>query len=146
MSIRILATYLVLTFFSYAYAQDQASHGLISSANPEAEVYILSPKHNQIVSSPVKVVFGASNVNIVAAGDNQPNSGHHHLLVDLTELPDLSMPLPATEQIIHFGNAQSDTEIELAPGTHTLQLLLGDYLHIPHQKPLISEKITIIVE
>ena len=144
MSIRSLAPYLILISSFYTYAEDQ--QGLISSADPQAEVYILSPKHNQIVSSPVKVVFGASKVNIVPAGDDQPNSGHHHLLIDLIELPDLSIPLPATEKIIHFGKGQSDTEIELAPGTHTLQLLLGNYLHIAHQKPLLSEKITIIVE
>ncbi|MGB1158708.1 MAG: DUF4399 domain-containing protein [Porticoccaceae bacterium] len=119
---------------------------LITTAADGAEVRILSPENNQVVSSPLTVVFGANNVTISPAGDNQPNSGHHHLLIDIAELPDLSAPLPATEQIIHFGKGQTETVLELAPGTHTLQLLLGNYLHIPHSKPIMSEKITITVK
>ena len=119
---------------------------LITTAADGAEVRILSPENNQVVSSPLTVVFGANNVTISPAGDNQPNSGHHHLLIDIAELPDLSAPLPATEQIIHFGKGQTETVLELTPGTHTLQLLLGNYLHIPHSKPVMSEKITITVK
>ena len=144
--VRVLATCLVLTLSFQVFAEDKSNLELVSPADADAEVFILSPTHNQIVSSPLKVVFGASNVTIASAGDNQPNSGHHHLLINITDLPDLSMPLPATEQIIHFGKGQTETEIELPPGTHTLQLLLGNYLHIPHQKPLISDRITVVVE
>ena len=75
-----------------------------------------------------------------------PESGHHHLLVDIDTLPDLSLPIPADAQHIHFGKAQKETTLELAPGKHTLQLLLGDHFHRPHDKPVLSEKITITVK
>ena len=145
MILRVLLAYLMFPLF--AVAEDINSPIQLSSlAADNAEVIILSPKHNQVVSSTFTVEFGAKNISIVPAGDNQPNSGHHHLLIDVTELPDLSMPLPATDQIVHFGKGQTQTVIELAPGVHTLQLLLGNYLHVPHTEPVISEKITIMVE
>lgn len=146
MSKKLLITFFGLVLSFNVFAQDKSVSELISVAADNAEVSILSPQDNQVVSSPLKVIFGASNVSIVAAGDNQPNSGHHHLLIDLAELPDLSMPLPASDQVIHFGKGQTETVIDLAPGTHTLQLLLGNYLHIPHSKPILSEKITITVK
>jgi hypothetical protein len=84
-------------------------------------------------------------MDVVKAGNNQPDSGHHHLLID-TGLPDLGLPVPADEHHVHFGDGSTDTEISLPPGEHTLQMLLGDYLHIPHQPPLVSAAITITVE
>ena len=147
MTLRVLATYLILIFPVFAVAEEAAPPVQLSSpAADNAEVFILSPKHNQVVSSPLTVEFGAANISIAPAGDHQPNSGHHHLLIDIKELPDLSMPLPATDQIVHFGKGQTQTVIELAPGAHTLQLLLGNYLHIPHTEPVISETIRVIVE
>ena len=119
---------------------------LISKSAEGAEVFIIEPGDGSVVSSPVTVKFGATNMAIVKAGDNQEHSGHHHLLIDLEELPPLDAPLPATEQLIHFGGGQTETTIELPPGEHTLQLLLGNYLHIPHDKPVLSKKITITVE
>lgn len=119
---------------------------LISKAPQNARVFIIEPIDGASVSSPIVVKFGIENMTVVKAGDNTENSGHHHLLIDLNELPDLSAPLPATEQLIHFGGAQTETTIELAPGEHTLQLLLGNYLHIPHDQPVMSDKITISVE
>jgi len=119
---------------------------LISKATEGARVFIIEPKDGATISSPVTVKFGISNMTVAKAGDNQPNSGHHHLLIDLEQLPDMTAPLPATEQIIHFGGAQTETTIELEPGQHELQLLLGNYLHIPHQTPVISEKITVTVQ
>ena len=79
-------------------------------------------------------------------GRYQANSGHHHLLVDMDKLPALDMPLPASDQVIHFGKGQTETTIELSSGSHSLQLLLGNYAHVPHSRPVISEKITIVVE
>ena len=117
-----------------------------SKPSSEAAVFIISPGDGSVVSSPLKVEFGIANMTLAPAGDNQPNSGHHHLLIDLDELPNLTASLPATDQIIHFGKAQTETTIELSPGEHTLQLLLGNYLHIPHAEPVISKKITITVE
>jgi len=119
---------------------------LISSAPEGADVFILEPGHGTTVSSPVTVKFGITNMIVAKAGDNQPNSGHHHLLIDLEELPAMDSPLPATDQIIHFGGAQTETVVELEPGEHTLQLLLGNYLHIPHDQPVLSKRITITVE
>jgi len=119
---------------------------LISKSPENARVFIIEPIDGARVSSPVTVKFGLENMSVAKAGDDTENSGHHHLLIDLDELPNLSAPLPATEQLIHFGGAQTETTIELAPGEHTLQLLLGNYLHIPHDQPVMSDKITISVE
>lgn len=117
------------------------------SASPhDATVEILEPENGAVVTSPIIVKFGIRNMSLAPAGINQDNSGHHHLLIDLDELPNMTLPLPASEQLIHFGGAQTETSIELSPGTHTLQLLLGNYLHIPHNQPVMSEKITITVQ
>ncbi|MEH6549003.1 MAG: DUF4399 domain-containing protein [Pseudomonadales bacterium] len=126
--------------------------GIVSASNlsspaPEnAEVYFISPSQGQTVSSPVSVKFGLSAMGVAPAGVEKSNTGHHHLLIDVDELPDLSQPLPATEHIKHFGGGQTETSIELSPGEHTLQLLLGNHLHVPHEQPVISDKITITVE
>jgi len=120
--------------------------GMISEAPANAEVYFLQPVNGTSVGEKVTVVFGLKNMGVAPAGTDQKNTGHHHLLIDADELPDMSMPLPATDKIKHFGGGQTETEIMLAPGKHTLQLLLGNYMHVPHSKPVLSEKITITVE
>ena len=97
------------------------------------------------MTSPVHIEFGIEGMTVVPAGDQTPDSGHHHLLVD-TPLPDLSMPIPKDAQHIHFGDGSTSTDLELAPGKHTLQLLLGDYRHVPHDPPVMSEQITITVQ
>jgi hypothetical protein len=124
----------------------QAETSFSSTIADDAQVWFVSPKDQAQVSSPVTIVFGSSSLNIAPAGDNQPNSGHHHLLVDLDKLPALDMPLPASDQVIHFGKGQTETTIELSSGSHSLQLLLGNYAHVPHSRPVTSEKITIVVE
>ncbi len=110
-----------------------------------ARVFFISPTDGDTVSSPVRVEFGIEGMDVVRAGVDQPHSGHHHLLID-TGLPDLTMPIPADDQHIHFGDGSTSTEITLPPGEHTLSMLLGDYRHIPHDPPLVSETITITVE
>ena len=111
-----------------------------------AEVYIVSPKDGAKVKSPVTVVFGLKGMGIAPAGIKFDNTGHHHLLVD-TEVPaDLSQPLPANEHNIHFGKGQTETSLTLPPGKHTLQLVLADSLHTPHEPPVMSKQITITVE
>ena len=75
-----------------------------------------------------------------------PNTGHHHLLIDVDELPNMTLPIPADENHVHFGGGQTETILSLAPGGHTLQLLLGNYLHIPHDPPVVSKKIRITVQ
>ena len=110
-----------------------------------ARVFFISPTDGETVTNPVKVVFGIEGMTVVAAGDDTPQSGHHHLLID-TGLPELGLPIPSDAQHIHFGDGRTETEITLEPGEHTLQMLLGDHLHIPHDPPLISEQITIQVK
>ena len=122
------------------------SAGLMRTASPEgARVFFISPLDGDSVSNPVKVEFGIEGMAVVKAGEDQPQSGHHHLIVDAT-LPQVSLPIPANEQYIHFGDASTSTELTLPPGEHTLQLLLGDHLHIPHDPPVSSAVITITVE
>jgi hypothetical protein len=112
---------------------------------PGAEVYIISPKNGAKVTSPVHVQFGLKGMGIAPAGVKFDNTGHHHLLID-TDLPaNPGAPLPATDKIVHFGTGQTETTLTLSPGTHTLQLLLGDMNHIPHDPPVVSKKITITV-
>ncbi len=110
-----------------------------------ARVFFISPTDGATVSSPVRVEFGIEGMDVVMAGVDQPHSGHHHLLID-TGLPDLAMPIPADDQHIHFGDGSTSTEITLPPGEHSLTMLLGDYRHIPHDPPLVSETISITVE
>lgn len=116
------------------------------TAADSAYVYIVSPVDNEVVPQTFKVVFGVSGMGVAPAGVQREKTGHHHLLIDLDVLPDMSQSLPSSENIVHFGGGQTETRLTLAPGEHTLQLLLGDYLHRPHSSPLLSEKITITVK
>ena len=115
------------------------------SVAASAEVFIISPKDGEEVSSPVEVIFGLQGMGIAPAGINFPNTGHHHLLIDLDHLPDLKSGIPADAQHLHFGKGQTQALIELDPGEHSLQLLLGDWMHVPHETPVVSEKIKILV-
>ncbi len=110
-----------------------------------ASLFFITPADGATVANPVTIEFGIAGMDVAKAGDNQPNSGHHHLLID-TGLPDLGLPIPADEHHVHFGDGSTSTEITLASGTHTLQMLLGDYQHIPHNPALCSDVITITVE
>ncbi|MEX2498376.1 MAG: DUF4399 domain-containing protein [Wenzhouxiangellaceae bacterium] len=119
-----------------------------SPAPDEARVYFITPDDGQTVSSPVEIRFGLSGMGVAPAGVEQSNTGHHHLLINVADaaMPPMDRPLPATDQVVHFGGGQTETVIELEPGEHTLQLVLGDHLHIPHDPPVMSERITITVE
>ena len=111
-----------------------------------AKAYVISPKNGDTVSSPVVVQFGLKGMGVAPAGVTNPNTGHHHLLIDTDQMPDMNVPLPMTDKIKHFGGGQTETELTLPAGKHTLQLVVGDALHIPHDKPVVSEKITITVK
>lgn len=126
-------TFILASFSGFAHAGD-------------AEVYFIQPADGAVVSQEFTVVFGLKNMGVAPAGTERKNTGHHHILIDTDTLPDLTKPLPATEKIKHFGGGQTETRLSLAPGKHTLQLVLGNHLHIPHKKPVISEKITITVK
>lgn len=113
--------------------------------SPEgARVYIVSPTDGETVSSPVTVRFGLSGMGVAPAGVERQKTGHHHLIID-APVPDPKLPVPADEHHKHFGGGQTETVVELEPGEHTLQLLLGDHLHVPHDPAVVSERITITV-
>ena len=117
------------------------------AASPSAEdveLYIVTPADNATVTSPVKVVFGLSGMGVAPAGVERANTGHHHLLIDHDELPEAGKPMGG--DVRHFGGGQTEVELTLEPGEHTLQLILGDHFHVPHEPMVVSKKITIIVE
>jgi hypothetical protein len=116
-----------------------------TASPPGAEAYIISPKDGATVRSPVLVQFGLKAMGVAPAGVKFENTGHHHLLVDTDAPADLAAPLPVTDRILHFGKGQTEAQVPLTPGKHTLQLLLGDQNHVPHSPPVISRKITITV-
>ena len=127
-----------------AWTQQKAPALARSSSPGDAVVYIISPANGAIVSSPFKVVFGLSGMGIAPAGIKMPDTGHHHLIVDAS-LPDLDVAVPSSHHYRHFGKGQTETVVDLQAGKHTLQLLLGDWLHIPHVPPVSSQKITVTV-
>jgi hypothetical protein len=115
-------------------------------AAPEgASVHFVTPRDGAVVSSPVRVEFALVGMDLVAAGKDVDNSGHHHVLID-TDLPDMAGPIPADARHVHFGDGSAIAELKLEPGEHTLQLLFADYRHVPHDAPVYSERITITVE
>ena len=117
-----------------------------TAAPPNASVYIISPKDGDTVTNPFKVQFGLSGMGVAPAGVDKPNTGHHHLLIDVNEPLDSSEPIPQDKVHLHFGAGQTETDIELLPGKHTLQLVLGDWSHIPFTPPIVSAVITVTVK
>ncbi len=117
-----------------------------TAAVPGARVYILEPRDGATVKGPVKVVMGLSGMGVAPAGADFPETGHHHILVDVDKLPPFDAPIPVDDNHRHFGKGQTEAVLELPPGRHTLQLLLGDRNHIPHNPPVMSQRITITVE
>lgn len=112
-----------------------------------ARVYFINLKDGDKVTSPVTVQFGLAGMGVAPAGTEKEHTGHHHILIDATlEGEALNEPILADDNHKHFGGGQTEAIIELPPGEHTLQLVLGDWTHIPHNPPVMSERITIIVE
>ena len=112
---------------------------------PGAKVFIITPKNGATVHNPFVVKFGLKGMVIAPAGTKAENSGHHHLLIDTDPPADTHAPLPATDKIVHFGKGQTETSLTLPPGKHTLQLVFADGMHVPHNPPLMSKKITLTV-
>lgn len=110
-----------------------------------AEVYFIAPADGATVTSPVTVKFGLKGMGVAPAGIAFENTGHHHLIID-ADLPPLDAPIPADANHVHFGKGQTEATVELKPGKHTLQLLLGDQTHTPHDPAVASKKITITVK
>ena len=111
----------------------------------DALVYIGWPNDGEVINTrTIKIWFGLRHMGVAPAGIDKPNTGHHHLLVD-ADLPPFDEPIPNDRNHLHFGGGQTEAVIELPPGTHTLQLLMGDKDHVPHNPPVYSKKITITV-
>ena len=136
----LIATALAVGVTAIAIAQIKRTP---SPAN--AEVYFIAPADGATVTSPVTVRFGLKGMGVAPAGIAFDGSGHHHLIID-ADLPPLDKPIPADTNHVHFGKGQTETTIELKPGKHTLQLVLGDQLHVPHDPAVVSKKITITVK
>ncbi|SDN83995.1 protein of unknown function [Pseudomonas arsenicoxydans] len=111
-----------------------------------AEVFIVSPEDGATVSQTFTVKFGVKDVSLAPAGDVTKNTGHHHLLIDVDNMPAAGAPIPNDANHMHFGKAQTQAEVKLAPGKHTLQLELGDSGHMPFDPPIVSKKITVNVK
>ena len=116
----------------------------VSPSPKGASVYIISPKDGDTVCETFTVKFGLREMGVAPAGIDKENTGHHHLLIDAKTLP--AMDQPMGKDVKHFGGGQTEATITLPKGKHTLQLVLGNYLHIPHNPPIVSKKITITVE
>lgn len=113
---------------------------------PDAAVYIIWPYDGAIIAGgKLWLRMGLRNMGLAPKGVQMAGVGHHHVLID-TELPPLDQEIPSDRNHIHFGTGQSEARIELPPGKHTLQLLLGDHNHVPHDPPIHSNKITVTVQ
>ena len=131
-----------------AFAQDAAKPAGVESkkAPAGASVFIVSPKDGATVGQEFTVKFGAKGIAVKPAGDPAPNSGHHHLLIDVAELPSGNQPIPMDDNHKHYGKGQTEATIKLAPGDHTLQLDFADLAHVPFDPPVVSKKITVHVK
>ena len=122
-----------------------AGLAVAADSTPGARVYFINMANGAHVRSPVLVQFGLSGMGVAPAGSTNPNTGHHHLIID-ADTPPAGVPIPMDERHRHFGGGQTEVSVQLTPGTHTLQLVLADGGHIPHTPPVVSERITITVE
>ncbi|MCR9139376.1 MAG: DUF4399 domain-containing protein [Alphaproteobacteria bacterium] len=142
----------VITLFSWFALATGAWAGETPSA-PGAKVYFVNIENGATVSSPVTIIFGLSGMGVAPAGTDKEKTGHHHLFIDRPALgegedgaDELDYNIPADENHVHFGGGQTEMTLDLAPGRHTLQLVLADKDHIPHNPPVVSDVIEITVE
>ena len=123
---------------SYVFAADR------TPSVDGSSVYIISPSDGEVVAQTFKVKFGLSGMGVAPAGVDKKGTGHHHLLINGKSLPDMSSAMG--QNVKHFGGGQTETILTLEPGEHTLQLILGDKNHVPHNPPIVSNQITIMVK
>jgi hypothetical protein len=135
--LRLIALSVALALLSFA----ACAQG--KPAPKDALLYFVWPQNNTVIKGAFWCRFGLRNMGVTHAGDTYPNSGHHHLLVDVNEPLNPNEPIPQDKAHLHFGAGQTETRIELPPGQHTLQLVLGDAAHYPFNPPVVSEKITV---
>jgi hypothetical protein len=112
---------------------------------PGAYLYIIWPQEGARIKGAFWCRFGLRGMGVTHAGDMTPNMGHHHLLIDVDDVPTPGEPIPADKKHMHFGAGQTEARIDLPPGPHTLQLVLGDANHVPFDPPVMSKKISIVV-
>jgi len=123
-----------------------AAHAQGKPAPKDALLYLVWPQNGATIKGGFWCRFGLRNMGVTHAGDDFQNTGHHHLLIDVSEALDPNEPIPQDKSHLHFGSGQTETRIELAPGKHTLQLVLGDAKHYPFSPPIVSDKITIRIK
>jgi len=140
---KYISAFITLLFITASFNL-LASEMKRTTSPKDASVYIISPVNGATVSSTFTVKFGLRGMGVAPAGTEKKNTGHHHLLINGKKLPALNKPMG--KDVKHFGGGQTETVLTLAPGQHTLQLVLGDKSHIPHNPPVVSEKISITVE
>ncbi len=116
------------------------------SPGKDALLYFIWPQNGTVIKGGFWCRFGLRNMGVTHAGEDFANSGHHHLLIDVNEPLDVNEPIPQDKNHLHFGAGQTEARIELPPGKHTLQLVLGDHKHYPFNPPLVSEKITVTIK
>jgi hypothetical protein len=118
-----------------------------TTSPPGAKVFFVNLKDGDTVTSPVLIKFGISGMAVAPPGEQKPNTGHHHLVIDdKIEGEGLDEPIPADDTHLHYGKGQTEATVTLPKGTHTLQLVLGDWSHVPHAPPVMSERITVTVK
>ncbi len=138
--IRAIALSAALSLLSFA------AHAQGTPAAKDAYLYFVWPQDGMTIKGAFWCRFGLRNMGVTHAGDNYPNAGHHHLLVDVNEPLDPKEPIPQDKSHLHFGAGQTEARIELPPGKHTLQLVLGDAKHYPFDPPVVSKKITVTIK
>ena len=138
----------LIVLMTFLFALNAFSYSRYSSneSNQEKKVFFITPSNGEVVTSPFRVEFGIEGMEIVPAGVDKPMSGHHHLLINLKKLPNMKLPIPADKNHLHFGKGQTETELELPKGKHTLQLLLGNHLHKIEERShlLLKEEVLLI--
>ena len=143
--LRFLSSWNLLLIVSFLFVISLSSSAFAHGVAEQARSFIISPINNSQLISPVRIKFGVKGILIAPAGVNKHKAGHYHLLLDARKAISMDDPIPRDQQNIHFDQGETETTLNLLPGKHTLQLVVGDEEHEPF-KELISEKITIFVE
>jgi len=142
---RILASILLPLIGSFIFCEAAFSQtGGPTPSPPGAAVYFIGLKDGDTIPTKSTIHFGLRGMGVAPAGSDRANSGHHHLIID-APTPPLNAEIPNDFQHLHFGAGQTETELTLTPGEHTLQLVFGDKNHIPHSPPLVSDRIKVKV-
>ncbi len=138
--VRLFALFIIIISFPFG------AHAQGKPAPKDAVLYFVWPQDNTTIKGAFWCRFGLRNMGVTHAGDDFQNSGHHHLLIDVSEPLDPNEPIPQDKSHLHFGAGQTEARIDLPPGKHTLQLVLGDAKHYPFNPPIVSQKINIRVK